>query len=221
MEYSFIRIDRLDPNLPALAQKYKTLRLSALQQDPTLFSSTYEVESKFSDQNWISRLSDERKETLICVATPPGKSPEDGEWVAQVTLLGPISASSYDLPKESGQPPALPDDEEEKWQMLALYTLPDHRGKGLGKKLCKAAFNYLASVDNPPKKVLVRIMVKLENLTALGLYKSIGFVDAGRTTLEEALIANGDSDQVPISDVDLGKYRTRRGRILTYSIERK
>jgi ribosomal protein S18 acetylase RimI-like enzyme len=224
MDYSYIRIDPHSTTLPKLAQQYKALRLSGLAQSPGSFSSTYAIESLFPDNVWTSRLQLPGRETFICVARTLGASEDQGEFVAQVTLLGPIPASSFRLPEESQQGPTAPDDEEEKWQMLSLYTLPTHQGKGIGKMLCREAFQWLkkkkANVEEQTaKKVCVRIMVRAENTAALKLYEKLGFVDAGRCTLAEALRANGDADMVPRDGGDQ-KYNTRSGLIMTLSFER-
>ncbi|KAF2664863.1 hypothetical protein BT63DRAFT_428824 [Microthyrium microscopicum] len=214
MEYQYIHIDRYGSNIATQAAKYRDLRLAALQQSPTSFSSTYETESRFSLDTWIARLSEPSKETFVVAAR------STGEWVAQVTVLGPITTSIYDLPEESGQPPALPDEEEEKWQMLGLYTLPEHRGHGIAKKICQEAFNYLEVQEGQPKKVRVRIMVKRQNVAPLKMYESMGFKSAGLCTLAEALIANGDSDMIPEGELPEA-FTSRGGVVMTLELDKK
>ncbi|ETS85323.1 hypothetical protein PFICI_03348 [Pestalotiopsis fici W106-1] len=213
MDYTFFRIIQNDPDIMSLAHRYKTLRLQGLQQSPSAFSSTHEIESQFSDGFWASRLQAKGRETFICAT-------QSGDWVVQVTLRGPLSVEDYRLPPAAGQPDVLPSDIEEKWQMLSLYTLPDYRGKSLGKRLCRAAFAYLVSLERAQSKVRVRIMVKPENTATLHLYKSLGFEDAGRCTLEEALRANGDSELLPHGDLP-EKYTTRTGLIMDLSLNRE
>jgi len=223
MNYSYIRIDSRS-SLPSLAQKYKSLRLSALTQSPGSFSSTYDMESRFTDEFWQSRLQIPSRETFVCVAHAPEISAGEGEWVAQVTLLGPISASSYNLPEPAQQPPVVPDETEEKWQMLSLYTLPTHRGKGIGKMLCREVFSWLKTKDvadreQQLKQLRVRIMVKPENTVTVKLYEGLGFVQAGRCTLAEALRANGDAEMVP-EDGGGQKYNERTGLIMVATFQR-
>ncbi|OAL07132.1 hypothetical protein IQ06DRAFT_7477 [Phaeosphaeriaceae sp. SRC1lsM3a] len=220
MEYSCFRIDPQTQLLPRLAQNYKALRLSALKQSPNSFSSTYEIESRFPDEWWESRLQLPRRETFICVAK--GDSSSADEWVAQVTLIGPVTASSYRLPEAAQQPPVGLDEEEEKWQMLSLYTLPTHRGKGIAKALCSETFRWLqeAATDKPrPGLIRVRIMVKPENVATVKLYQALGFTDAGRCTLAEALIANGDEALVP-ADGGGHRFQDRTGLIMDMSLHR-
>lgn len=217
MSYSFFKINQEDPELAQVALKYKTLRLDALTQSPSSFSSTFETESKLPDHEWLRRIKSPNKRTFICAITNGSQT----KWVAQVTLRGPILAKEFLLPSESGQPPPSSDNEEEKWQMLSLYTLPDHRGKGLGKKLCQEAFRHLTCEQRGQASgILVRIMIKPENQVTIALYRSLGFEGSGSCTLEEALKANGDAELLPASP--LGEsYTKRTGVIMALRLKRR
>ncbi|KAH7128941.1 putative GNAT family acetyltransferase [Dactylonectria macrodidyma] len=205
MGYTALRMNQSDSGFPAQVEKYKELRLSALKKTPTAFSSTFEAESKLSDNDWVSRLSNPAKETFICLADA------DGECVAQVTIFGPNSAEAYALPDEAGQPPILPDGEEEKWQILSLYALPTHRGKGVAKLICREAIRYLTNLRSEPSKLRVRTMIAPGNNAACGLFKSLGFFYAGLCTKKEGLIANGE--EVPPGDLS-AEFTTRAGIIM-------
>ena len=197
--------------------KYRALRLEALRQSPTSFSSTLETESKFSDDTWVSRLQNPGAETFVCVAIA-----EDGqsEWVGQVTLRGPVPAKVFLPPKGSGQADPAPDEETEKWQMLSLYTLPCHRGRKLGSRLCEKAFEFLQTRDGTgTPQIVVRIMVKPENVATLRLYDGLGFVRAGYCTLEEALRTNGDADLIPRGGLD-DHYTARTGIVIQLPLAR-
>ena len=120
--------------------------------------------------------------------------------MAQVTLLGPRSKQDFAPPKVFGQPSNgsdEEDEEEERWQMLALYTLPSHRGRGIAKRLCLEALHYLSSYRPEPRNVLVRLMVKPGMHATIRFYEKLGFIEVGNCTLAEALIANGDGDILP------------------------
>lgn len=217
MQYHCERVAREGSNLRLSAAKYKALRLEALRQSPTSFASTLATESKFSDDIWVSRLQDPETETFVCVATA-----EDGrsDWVGQVTLRGPVPAEKFLPPKNSGQPDPASDEEAEKWQMLSLFTLPSHRGLKLGSRLCKKAFEFLQHRDGTgTPKIVVRIMVKPENVATLRLYDGLGFVRAGYCTLEEALRANGDADLIPRGALD-DHYTARSGIVMLLPLTR-
>ncbi|KAH6974451.1 hypothetical protein BKA56DRAFT_591325 [Ilyonectria sp. MPI-CAGE-AT-0026] len=217
MSYSFVRIDQSAADISSAAAKYKALRLEALRQSPTAFSSTFEAESQFSDDVWVSRLCDPEKETFICVFEEETTT----EWVAQVTLRGPISTEQFRLPSESGQPVPADDRVEEKWQMLSLYCLPNHRGRGLAVKLCKEAFRFLVCrEETKTPHVRVRIMVKVGNTGTTRLYKGLGFEDYGLCTLEEAFIANGEGHLLPKGKLE-EKYTTRAGIIMALRLDKE
>lgn len=214
--FTYIPLLPSSPNKPLLAANYKSLRLTALRLSPEAFSSTLADESALTDAQWISRLF-HRPDIKTFIAVDP----ETQDWVAQVSLIGPLTQAAYTLPPEAGQPPVKSDEEEEKWQMAALYALPGYRGRGLGRGLCEEAFRYLVEEQEgwtKAKRVRVRIMVKPTNAATLKLYRGMGFVDAGMCTLEEALVVNGE---VVPEEVDEEKYRTRMGYILTLGLERR
>ncbi|KAL9948864.1 hypothetical protein D7B24_004931 [Verticillium nonalfalfae] len=209
--YTFFRISQTEQLAASVAQ-YRKLRLKALSTSPDSFSSTHEIESGFGDKVWEQRLSEKGKETFICAASHIGSG--TAEWVGQVTLRGPLTQDEYDLPEESGQPPVDPDAHSEQWQMLSLYNLPEHRGHGLGKRLCLEALRYL-ELERPASSSLVRLMVKPQNTATVGLYKSLGFEEVGRCTLAEAVMANGDAKLLPEDYATRSEYTTRGGIIMT------
>jgi ribosomal protein S18 acetylase RimI-like enzyme len=223
-EYIFFRIAK-DNLIAASATKYKQLRLQALSVAPTSFSSTYEIESALTDTEWVNRLLAKGKETFICAAIPTenqqlhSQIPGQSTWVGQLTLLGPQSPEDFILPEESGQKSPSDERDRELWQMLSLFTMPDHRGRGLGKKLCQEALSYLASYKDSPPELWVRLMVKPENHATVSLYRGLGFAEAGKCTLAEALIANGDKDLLP-DNISEEKYTSRSGLIMMLEIHR-
>ncbi|KAM6522945.1 hypothetical protein FALCPG4_012553 [Fusarium falciforme] len=216
MSYHFIHVDRSATDLSSVADKYRALRLEALQQSPASFSSAWDIESRFSNDTWVSRLRNSDKETFACVY-------QEGQtlvWVAQVNLRGPLSAEDFALSPQSGQLPPLDDMEDEKWQMLSLYTSINHRGKGLGAKLCQEAFHFIQhQLRNEARSATVRIMIKPENTVTIGLYQRLGFAKMGLCTLEEALRANGDVDLIPTGKLE-EKYTTRSGIIMALRLRK-
>ncbi|RSL57215.1 hypothetical protein CEP53_006548 [Fusarium sp. AF-6] len=194
MSYHFVHVDRSATDLSSVADQYRALRLEALQQLPTSFSSTWHIESRFSNDTWVSRLRNPDKETFASVY----QEEQTSIWVAQVSLRGPLSVEDFILPSESGQSPPLSDMEDEKWQILSLYTSAGHRGKGLGAKLCREAFRFIQHrLGTEAGSATVRIMVKPDNTATVSLYERLGFAKTGMCTLEEALRANGDEDLIP------------------------
>jgi ribosomal protein S18 acetylase RimI-like enzyme len=219
--YSFLRVSKTD-RVEASAQQYRDLRLKALKASPESFSSTYAIESTFTDAYWVNRLISPDRELFICAATPVSEdssSPNKIQWIGQVTMRGPLSKAQLELPEESGQPPQKSDEEEERWQMLSLFTLPEYRGLGLGNKLCQHAINHLQSARSFPRGVQIRLIIKAGNQVAVEFYRRLGFVHGGRATLVEALISNGDEDLIP-KDLSSTKYTERQGIIMISRISR-
>ncbi|KAM0421422.1 hypothetical protein ACHAPT_010776 [Fusarium lateritium] len=216
VNYSFFHISKTT-SIHESAKLYRTLRLKALQTSPESFSSTYEIESTFTEDDWIKRLLEEDRENFVCAATIHGPdSTPSVKWVGQLTIRGPVTRADFTLPEASGQPDPGSDDEEERWQMLSLFNLPDHRGKGLGQKLCREALNHLQQTRQSPT-ILIRLMVKPQNTVTVHLYEKLGFATVGKCTLAEALVANGDSHLLPEDTTD-PKYSTRSGLIMTLQV---
>jgi GNAT superfamily N-acetyltransferase len=214
--YRVHRLPKEDPVLLAfLAGKYAALRLNALVIAKSAFASNFELESTFPAPYWSSRLSAPRVEYFIAVAYAPGTPLEKqtidrGDFVGNATLLGPFPKHEYEL-LESGGPEIGSDEEENKWQLSAVYANPSHRGRGIGKMLIVAPFEY-ATQQSGGKKTRVRAIVHPNNVTAKGLYLKLGYMDAGKCTLEEAYITGGDAEWIP-EKKDPVHWNTRAGLV--------
>jgi GNAT superfamily N-acetyltransferase len=220
--YKIHHLSTSDPILLAfLAGKFAALRLSALTVSAPAFSSTFETESAFNASHWTKRLQRPLTHFFIAVAYAPNATLQEqqtidaGDWVGSATLLGPFPKDKFELP-ESGGPEIDGDDVESKWQMTAVYSSPDHRGKGLAKLLIKDAEGFARREGGEGKRCRVRIMIHPRNVIVKKLYYDLGFVDAGLCTLVEAYISNGDVEMLP---PDGGasqpeKYSLRRGLVM-------
>ena len=215
LTYSYFRVPKTS-DLKASAHQYRDLRLRGLQISPSSFASTYTTEAAFTTSEWENSLSAGDRQTFICAVTSP-KDPEVSEWVGQVTLRGPMSSVDFSLPVEAGQL-SIDSTAEDKWQLLGLFLLPEHRGGGRGKQLCQAALDYLTSYLAPPFKVHARLMIKPDNQAVVKLYESLGFKQTGRCTLTEAIRASGDGHLLP-EDTRSEKYSSRSGLIMNLKIE--
>ncbi|KAL3493971.1 hypothetical protein BJX62DRAFT_234827 [Aspergillus germanicus] len=176
------------------------------------------------DNDIAYQLKTDGRETFVCAATlkednlSESQVTQESIWVGQLALRGPQSLEDFILPEEAGQwKPTEEVGDIECWQMLSLFTHPDHCGLGLGKALCWEALKYLASYRASPSKVWVRLMVKPENHATVSLYHGLGFAEAGKCTLAEALVANGDEDLLP-EDISGEKYSSRSGLIMMLEI---
>ncbi len=207
--YATLHIDPSHPDLVDLAQKFRALRLYALLHSPHAFSSTFAIESAWPLEFWVQRLARPGTEYFIAIAHAPGA---EDEWVGQATLFGPLSEAVYALPPEAQQPITENENEKTRWQMAAVYTSDQHRGKGLAKLLCQAAFDFAVNFDKS-KKARLRIMLHPNNLVVKKLYSGMGFFDAGGVTLAEAYRSNGDAFLIP-EDGGGEHFNTRVGLIM-------
>jgi len=156
---------------------------------------------------------------LIAVAYASDTSSElqtidRGDWIGSATLIGPIIKEAYEL-RESGGPEIGGDDVETRWQMTAVFNAPQHRGKGIAKMLINGALE-LAAKESKGREYRTRIMIHPRNVVVKKLYEGLGFVDAGKCTLAEAYISNGDANMLPLDGgtSDPEKYLNRLGTVM-------
>ena len=77
------------PNVTALARKFRTFKLHALQSDPKAFSQEYSTESGLPLAKWESRITNPGSQIVVCMAssgtTQSIPATEDDE--AQLSVL--------------------------------------------------------------------------------------------------------------------------------------
>ncbi|CDW99251.1 hypothetical protein [Sporisorium scitamineum] len=132
--FQIIRIS--DPNLSdaqraEYAQKYTDLRIAGLERSPHAFSTTVAVESQLTTDKRLARLQEPQKTIFVCA------NQETDEWMGQVTLIGPLTRTKYDmsfqiLPEaEFAKSPSLDDNPNDiYWHMTALYVDDRICGRG-------------------------------------------------------------------------------------------
>lgn len=132
---------------PTEWEKYKALRLRALQEEPQAYLSTYEKSRNDPDEKWKERLSNARD----------GKT----QWLVfakeKETLIGMIGAFI---------------DERGDIEIIALYVVKEARGKGVGKKLMD---EILVKIQESRKGRRVLVSANEEQEAAVTLYKQFGF----------------------------------------------
>ena len=142
-------------------QGYRILRLEALQNDPQAFGSSYQEYVRKPDSYWQGRLEDAAE----------GKK----DWL--------LFAKEND--RLIGMVGAFIKDEEDVAEIISLYVTKDARGKGVSKLLMSGLLHELE--HNTPV-VKVKLSVNIEQLAAVRLYESFGFVVAGQ---ENARLGDG------------------------------
>ncbi|MFJ6746565.1 MULTISPECIES: GNAT family N-acetyltransferase [unclassified Streptomyces] len=144
-------------------KRLKELRLAALA-DPVArvaFDETFEVAAGRPDELWQERAR--RSEEGDAALTFVGES-EDGSWGGMVVVLF-----------EEGD--AVP-----QTQVVGAFVRPEHRGTGLARELFEAAIEWSWGLAEPVVE-RVRLWVHEENVRAEALYRSLGFVETGRTVV--------------------------------------
>ncbi|KAF2475722.1 uncharacterized protein BDR25DRAFT_391219 [Lindgomyces ingoldianus] len=204
MNYIIARIPTNSSRLPELVAKFRDAKLEALEAEPTGFAVKYADEVLHPLSLWQQRLTSPSI-ILICVAKSDTSIPNTeeealiaGDWIGMVTIRGPLPYSTFQLP-ESGQP--VPDNPngETRWHLSNLYTSQVHRGKGLGKKLVISALDIAREQARMLDKMRARIRLfcNPSKTVLVTMYKGMGFEEAGKCTLKEAFVANGDQELVP------------------------
>ena len=135
------------------AALFKEIRLKALKDSPFAFSSTYERESQFPDDEWTRRIE---------------------RWSGK-TGIGYLA---MDANLACGIAGALLDSEEPiHIHLVSMWTAPTHRNQGVGQLLVGQVLRW-AALKNAPGLYL---MVTANNIPAIRFYERLGFTRTGRT----------------------------------------
>ncbi|KAF2843010.1 hypothetical protein M501DRAFT_985165 [Patellaria atrata CBS 101060] len=222
--FSTIRIPKGTPHIESLAEQFKDFKLTALQASPEAFAAKFEDENLLPTAVWVKRLTTPGHQIFIALATHDAEEDDvtkllKGSWIGMFTLIGPVPYDEFIWP-ESGAPLPGSDGTETRWQMTALYTNPDYRGKGIAKKLINTAIDFgqeYSQTLGPGVKTRFRLFVHPNNTVVLKMYEGMGFVDAGKVTLAEAFIAVGEADLIP-KDPDPAVWHLRAGYGMEHSV---
>jgi RimJ/RimL family protein N-acetyltransferase len=131
---------------------FSALRLAALRECPTAFSSSYEEECDIPLARRAERMAPGRGHAIF------------GAFDGQ-NLVGTVG-----LHRESGRKIA------HKAMIWGVYVAPAFRGRGVGRLLLERA---LAHATSMPGLLRVTLGVNTENAAAIALYKSLGFETFG------------------------------------------
>ena len=131
---------------PSDWQTYKQIQLEALQNDPQAFGSSYDEWTHFSDEKWQERPTNPA--TTLFIAKKD---------TAPIGLVG-----IYINPKE----------EHKVAEIWGMYVNNSYRGMGIGKRLITSALEKTVSLPTVEK---VKLMVNIDQIPAIELYKKLGF----------------------------------------------
>lgn len=146
----------IEPLSLHLVEPFKTVRLTALEDTPTAFGSTFARESQFSHDDWLKRVSAWNNNRSVCYIAMDGDSP-----------CG-IAAGKCD---------ELDEDTPQRAHLLSMWVAPAHRRSGLGTRLVNAVELWARNLGTRD----LRLMVTSKNAAAIGFYQKYGFALTGKT----------------------------------------
>ncbi|KAJ7578178.1 hypothetical protein C8J56DRAFT_1060293 [Mycena floridula] len=148
-------------------QKYADLRLLTLKTDHPRFSSLkYPDALLMTKAQWRERLDAVDKVTIY--ATEEGAA-EEADWAGLITILTPECPSLLNL-----DPPTEPG--LENYMVVGMVVHPEHRKRGVAKKLIEAGKIWAGSRAGSESKRLL-LEVNDFNEIARKAYRSTGFFD--------------------------------------------
>lgn len=215
--YKIIQVPKSSPQLAEIVTKARATRLHTLETDPTSWLSNHATESALPISVWERRLTSPKITIFVCIATSSnddGRNPEtnllQSEWAGFAALRGPMKYEDYYVTPDMGLPIPVRPEEEARWHMYDLYTLPEHRGQGVAKKLIEeciaTAVRYTEGGEHAlipsayipeVKRARIRLFVSPKNAWVISMYEKMGFVKAGKVTLTEGFMANTMDESIP------------------------
>lgn len=141
----------LEPLTPRLATLFKDVRLRALLDSPTAFSSTYAKEVNLTDDDWVKRAT---------------------QWCNEnsTTFLALDAGSACGI--ASGM---LDQTDLSRAHLFSMWVAPTHRRMGIGRSLVEAVLAW-ARTKNAQS---MRLLVTSNNDTAIQFYQGLGFTLTG------------------------------------------
>jgi ribosomal protein S18 acetylase RimI-like enzyme len=142
----------LRPITPQNLASFKAVRLRALEDAPYAFGSTFTREATLSDAKWLARAH---------------------RWngIAGVGYLAVESGSACGIAGALVDP-AQP----ARAQIVSVWTAPEHRRKGVGRRLTNEVIDWAQS------RGLRELVLKVTNVNAaaVAFYEQLGFAKTGR-----------------------------------------
>jgi ribosomal protein S18 acetylase RimI-like enzyme len=142
---------RLEVICPANALLFKNVRLRALQDTPSAFSSTYAKESELTDADWVKRAV---------------------QWASGQS----VGYLAIDAGSACGIASGMIDQDDAAWAHLySMWVAPDHRRSGIGRMLVDSVLAWART-----KNVrTIQLLVTSNNDDAIKFYQHLGFTLTG------------------------------------------
>ena len=142
----------IEPVTQCDAMLLRGIRLRALLDAPSAFSSTYEKESELSDADWVGRAAQWSGDRSIT-------------YVAKDDGVPCAIAAAY-----------LDHENANLAHLVSMWVAPSHRRLGIGAALAQKIFDW-ARLKNIPELAL---LVTSNNGAAIKFYERLGFAMTGK-----------------------------------------
>ena len=136
------------------AKALKDIRLRALQDTPSAFSSTYDKESRLSDAEWMERATRWSRDRSVAYLAMDG------------TVACGIVAAFLD------------EQDEAHAYLVSMWVAPTHRRTGVGAALVHKILEW-ARTQNVR---VMELLVTSNNTPAIRFYERFGFAMTGKIT---------------------------------------
>ena len=147
------------------AEMFRTLRLRALKEYPTVFSASYEVERDWPVEAFADRLPE----------TPASSDDFTLGCFVDGALIGSIGFWRYHGPKLM-----------HIGRIIAAHVAAEHQGNGYGKAMVAAALKRVRQIHGLS---IIQLTATTTNERAISLYASFGFEIWGTTP--RAMLVDG------------------------------
>jgi ribosomal protein S18 acetylase RimI-like enzyme len=145
----------LEPIDPKHAMLFKDVRLRALKDTPSAFSSTYAKESRFTDADWVARAL---------------------QWTNELSAA--YLAIDADTAIPCGIAGGFVDgDDPSRAYLVSVWVAPTYRRTGVGRALVDAVILWAAA----RRVSSLSLIVTSNNDAAIGFYRNLGFRMTGHS----------------------------------------
>lgn len=146
----------IKPLSPELLEAFKMARLTALQDTPTAFGSTFAKESQVTQEDWLRRAATWNSGRSACFLALDDDTP-----------CGIVACKCEEPDANSAG----------KAHLLSMWVAPDYRRTGLGARLVAAAEQWARAAGIRD----LHLMVTSMNFAAMRFYERCGFAFTGKT----------------------------------------
>lgn len=170
-----------DATFRGAVERFKSLRLFSLLNDPGCFGSTYSKEVEYPDSRWQEKL--QSPDVFHVIASLPVEDQDmtgqrsfpEGNWIGMVVPRRVKQESTAQL-------------EDGLYVITGMFVRPEVRGMGVGAKLVKHALEVITADRKQRREAAARVelTVDTDNVAAIALYKSCGFCIWKETSAEKA-----------------------------------